>query len=84
MIDVKKVKVQKEEVKQKLKFNKVQKIVVSGLVMTAAYLGFKAGVKYESVAINIGLNKCCETDPTLKEHLVNTICEVNKKQMMGN
>ena len=76
------IEVKQEEVKKELKMNKAQKLLLGGAVLVSALIGFKAGGMYSTYLGDKGLKMCYEADPTLKEHIVNAICEVSKKQMM--
>ena len=67
-MEVKKLNV--EKIKQELKTNTAQKIVLGGTVVLATGLGFVFGRKYEDYLIGLGLEACFLKDPTLKEHLI--------------
>ena len=65
------------EEKKERKFNKKDILVGAG-VIGAAVLGYIVGSKYTKARIADGIAVCWEKDPTLKDHMWQTTCDVLK------
>lgn len=59
------------------KFNKKDILVGAG-VICAAVLGYIVGSKYTQERIANGIQACWDKDPTLKDHMWQTTCDVLK------
>lgn len=53
-----------------------------GLTLLSGFVGYKLGYGMLKNNVNMGLHKCFETDPTLKEHLANAISNTLKDGLL--
>lgn len=58
-----------------------QKLLVAGGIVASAIIGYKFGKAYEGFLFNTGLDKLCEIDPTLENHMWEAIGKA--KVVMG-
>ena len=58
-----------------------QKLLTVGGVVAAGVIGFKFGKAYEAALLSRGLDKLCEIDPTLNNHIWEAIGKA--KVLMG-
>lgn len=66
-----------EKIKEELKLNKTQKLLLGGAIVVATGLGFKFGRGYERAVLNVALEMCFTKDPTLREHFTTVVKTVN-------
>ena len=74
-----------ENNKEEKKLTKKQKMALLGLVVGSGVVygigykfGFRDGDQYAEKCIGKGIKKCWEFDPTLKDHMWDTIFKVSK------